>query len=171
MEGGALVAETMLAGGELAEVLRRLRDNVIIELEDDAAGVGVVDGDIELEIITTSSVNRERAITATLGRESGQRQDLTSVEMGRGDNTGALPLHDYLVLLLIIHRAYARSELHHFCGRAEAADACEGPAAPDPAGARDKLRTVQREQGLGGPEQDGWLVSSYAQSFRSMSDG
>ena len=78
--------------------------------------------------------------------------------MGRGDNTGALPLHDYLVLLLIIHRAYARSELHHFCGRAEAADACEGPAAPDPAGARDKLRTVQREQGLGGPEQDGRMV-------------
>ena len=50
------------------------------------------------------------------------------------------------------------TELYHIRGRAQAAHAREGPAAPDPAGARDKLRTVQREQGLGGPEQDGRMV-------------
>ena len=73
----------MLPRRQLSEVLSSLWNHIVIELEDDAAGVGVVDGDIELEIITTRSVNRERAITATLGRGSGQRQHLTSVEMGR----------------------------------------------------------------------------------------
>ena len=52
------------------------------------------------------------------------------------------------------------TELYHIRGRAQAAHAREGPAAPDPAGARHKLRAFQGQQGLGGPEQDGWLVSS-----------
>ena len=48
VEGGALVAETVLAGGKLTEVLRRLRDDVVVELEDDTASGLVVDGDVEL---------------------------------------------------------------------------------------------------------------------------
>lgn len=51
------------------------------------------------------------------------------------------------------------AELHHLHGCAQVAHACEGPAAPNPAGARDRLRTFQRQQGLGRQEQDGQLVS------------
>ena len=47
-EAGALVAEAVLAGGELTEVARGLGDNVVVELEDDAARGLVVDGDVEL---------------------------------------------------------------------------------------------------------------------------
>ena len=58
MERGALVAETVLAGGELAEVLRGLGDNVVKELEDDATRRGVVDGDIELRVGREKSKRR-----------------------------------------------------------------------------------------------------------------
>ena len=50
MEGGALVAKTVLAGGELTEVARGLGDHVVVELEDDAARGLAVDGDVELRI-------------------------------------------------------------------------------------------------------------------------
>ena len=49
VEGGALVAKTVLAGGELTEVLRGLRDDVVEEPEGDTARGRVVDGDIELD--------------------------------------------------------------------------------------------------------------------------
>ena len=48
VEGAARIAETVLAGGKLTEVLRRLRDDVVVELEDDTASGLVVDGDVEL---------------------------------------------------------------------------------------------------------------------------
>ena len=38
----------MLAGGEIAEVLRRLGDDIVEEVEDDAARGRLVDGDVEL---------------------------------------------------------------------------------------------------------------------------
>ena len=48
MEGGALVAEAVLASRELAEVLRGLGDDVVEELEDDAAEGRAVFRDVEL---------------------------------------------------------------------------------------------------------------------------
>jgi hypothetical protein len=51
VEAGASVAETVLAGRELTEVLRSLRDDVVIELEDDTSSWLVVDGDVELECL------------------------------------------------------------------------------------------------------------------------
>ena len=48
MEGTRRVAETVLAGGQLAEVPRRPRHNVVVKLEHDAPGGLVVDGNIKL---------------------------------------------------------------------------------------------------------------------------
>ena len=48
MEGRALVAKAVLAGGELTEVARGLGHNVVTELEDDAAGGLATNGDVEL---------------------------------------------------------------------------------------------------------------------------
>ena len=48
VEGRALVAETVFTSGELTEVLRGPRDNIVEELEDDATSGLVVDGDVEL---------------------------------------------------------------------------------------------------------------------------
>ena len=48
VEGGALVAETVLASGKLTEVASRFGDNIVVQLEDDATRGLVVDGDIEL---------------------------------------------------------------------------------------------------------------------------
>jgi hypothetical protein len=39
VEGRALVAEALLAGAESAEVLSGLGDNVVVEIEVDAAGL------------------------------------------------------------------------------------------------------------------------------------
>jgi hypothetical protein len=39
MEGGALVAEALLAGAESTEVLGSLRDHVVVEVEVDPASV------------------------------------------------------------------------------------------------------------------------------------
>ena len=50
MEGRALVAEPVLAGGKLTEVASRLGDKIVVELEDDAARGLVVDRDIELRV-------------------------------------------------------------------------------------------------------------------------
>ena len=49
MERGTFVPESVLARGELTEVLRGLGHDIVVELEDDAAGGGAVDGDIELQ--------------------------------------------------------------------------------------------------------------------------
>ncbi len=49
MERRARVAEAVLACAELAEVLRGLGDDVVEELEDDAACRLIVDVDIELQ--------------------------------------------------------------------------------------------------------------------------
>ena len=50
MERAVRVAETVLAGRELAEVAGGLGDDVVIELEDDAARGLAADGNIELEL-------------------------------------------------------------------------------------------------------------------------
>jgi hypothetical protein len=50
------------------------------------------------------------------------------------------------------------SRLHYVHGCAQAAFASEGSVAPYLAGAGYGLCEVQGEQGLGGEEQDGWLV-------------
>lgn len=48
MEARALVTKAILTSAKLAEVTSRSRYNVIEELEDDAAGVLVVDRDVKL---------------------------------------------------------------------------------------------------------------------------
>ena len=48
MERAPFVSESVLASSKLAEVFRRLGNLVIVELEDDATGVPVVDTDIKL---------------------------------------------------------------------------------------------------------------------------
>ena len=50
VEGGALVAETLLPGGELTEVTGGLGDDVVEEPEDDATRGLVVDRDVELHV-------------------------------------------------------------------------------------------------------------------------
>lgn len=53
MELGALVAEALLAGAESAEVLGGLGDNIVEELEVDAAGLlldGASRGDVALAV-------------------------------------------------------------------------------------------------------------------------
>ena len=58
VEGRALVAETMLAGGELAEVTSGLWDDVVVELEGDATRGLVVDRDVELRVPPPPSESR-----------------------------------------------------------------------------------------------------------------
>lgn len=48
MEDRVLVTEAMLASGKLTEVASGLRDNIVPELEDDAALGLAVDGNVEL---------------------------------------------------------------------------------------------------------------------------
>lgn len=48
MKARASVSKAVLACAELAEVLGGLRDSFVVQLEYDAAGGGVVDGDIKL---------------------------------------------------------------------------------------------------------------------------
>ena len=49
VEAGSLVSEPVLARSELAEVASGLGDDVVVQLEDDAARGLVVDGDVELQ--------------------------------------------------------------------------------------------------------------------------
>lgn len=48
MEGGILVAKSVLTSSEFTEVLGRLWDDIVVELEDDAADRLAVDGNIKL---------------------------------------------------------------------------------------------------------------------------
>jgi hypothetical protein len=48
VEGAALVSIPILTGGELTEVPGSLGNNIVVELEDDAASMRAVDTDIEL---------------------------------------------------------------------------------------------------------------------------
>ena len=48
MEGAVRVSEPVLASGELTEVLGSLGNNIVVELEDDAASRPAGDTDIEL---------------------------------------------------------------------------------------------------------------------------
>ncbi len=50
VEARALVSKSMLASGELTEVLGSFGYNVVVELEDDTALVFAVDADVELSI-------------------------------------------------------------------------------------------------------------------------
>jgi hypothetical protein len=49
VEFGFGVTIAVLASSELTEVPRRLRDNIVIKLEDDATGGLLVDSDVELD--------------------------------------------------------------------------------------------------------------------------
>jgi len=49
MERTPLVSESVLASCELTEVLGRLGDDIVVQLEDDATSGLVVDIDIELD--------------------------------------------------------------------------------------------------------------------------
>lgn len=74
MEGRALVAETVLAGGKLTEVASRLGDNIVVELEDDAARGLVVDRDIELRVQSPEINNAGAQLQhARRGEDGGQR--------------------------------------------------------------------------------------------------
>ena len=48
MEGASRITKSVLARRELAEVLRRLGDDIVEEMEDDAARGRLVDGNVEL---------------------------------------------------------------------------------------------------------------------------
>ena len=85
VEGGALVAETMLAGGELAEVLRRLVDNVIIELEDDAARGLSADGNVELEEHHGSGTGESRVAGKGRDGSGATRRAYTYEYVGHGE--------------------------------------------------------------------------------------
>ena len=51
VEGGALVAEALLAGSEGAEVLSSLGDGLAVEAYYDAADVFVAMGDVEVNLV------------------------------------------------------------------------------------------------------------------------
>jgi hypothetical protein len=51
VETASFVSKSVLAGGELTEVLGSLGNNIIVELEDDATSGLAVDGDIKLVFI------------------------------------------------------------------------------------------------------------------------
>lgn len=55
VEGRSRVTKTMDAGSELAEVLGCYRHDVVVELEDDASSVLVVDCDVKLGKINSRS--------------------------------------------------------------------------------------------------------------------
>lgn len=72
----------------------------------------------------------------------------------------ALPVHATLPL----HRTNANTrssstELHNVHGCPQASSACQRRVAPHPAGTCYRIRTVQREQGVGRAESVGWVVS------------
>ena len=50
MEAGTRIAEARLAGRELAEVLGRLRHDVVAQFQHDASGRLVVDRNIEIDL-------------------------------------------------------------------------------------------------------------------------
>lgn len=51
VEAGARVAVAVLAGAQLPEVARGLRDDLVEEVEDDAARGRAVDGDVEVDVV------------------------------------------------------------------------------------------------------------------------
>ena len=51
MEGAAGIAEAVLASREFPEVLRSLRHNIVIKLEDDAPGRLGVNGNVKLRVV------------------------------------------------------------------------------------------------------------------------
>ena len=63
VKAGALVAEAKFSGAQQPEVLRRLGHNIVEEAEDDAAGLGAVDADVEVHV----------ALCDGLGGGAGQR--------------------------------------------------------------------------------------------------
>ena len=91
VEAGALVAEAVLACGELTEVPRGLGDNVVKELEDDATGGLSVDVDVKLEAKQRWLINIDLGCywAASLGDSEGNRQERqrdTHVDVGhRGE--------------------------------------------------------------------------------------
>ena len=70
VEGGALVAEALSAGAELTEVLGGLGDDVVVELEADAA---VLDWK-EVSGLPVLIVDEERVIIANGNREQNWRK-------------------------------------------------------------------------------------------------
>ena len=75
VEGGALVAEAVLAGGELSEVAGGLGDDVIKEPEDDTAGGLVVDRDVELRTPTPPSEYKQTRREQRAGGSKRRRRE------------------------------------------------------------------------------------------------
>ena len=97
MEGRALVAETMLAGGELAEVTSGLWDDVVVELEGDAPRGLVVDRDIELRVQSPEINNAGAQLHATRApgrgwRTERQRKEAHDCSAERGRAAGGRKL-------------------------------------------------------------------------------
>ena len=51
MEGGALVAEALLAGGKSTEVLSGLGDGLAVETDGDATELFIAVGDVEVDLV------------------------------------------------------------------------------------------------------------------------
>jgi len=61
VEGGVGITESVLASCQLTEVLCCLRDNVVVELEDDASSRLLVNGYVELYVRQRSGTVGPRA--------------------------------------------------------------------------------------------------------------
>lgn len=64
MEAGTAVAETLLSGAKSAKVFGSLWDDVVVEIEDDAGGRAIVDGNVEVAL----RVGRRSRSTSTGSR-------------------------------------------------------------------------------------------------------
>ena len=87
MEAGAGVAKAVLAGAELAEVASGLGDDIVEELEDDAARRLVVDGDVKLPKSTSQSESNMRRWSVNMRSDAadrGQGRCRTHVDVGHG---------------------------------------------------------------------------------------
>jgi len=69
MECGVGVAKAVLARAELAEILRGLGYDIVVQLEDDAACVGAADADVEVYVRLRHGFESEQASTAGEGEE------------------------------------------------------------------------------------------------------
>ena len=74
MEAASSVSEPVLASAELAEVGGSLRDDVVVELEDDTAARVGVDRNVKLQVGTTSVTTPN-----TFAEEKSTHEDLSAI--------------------------------------------------------------------------------------------
>lgn len=87
MEGRALIAETLLAGGESAEVVSSLGDGLAVETHDDTAEGLITVGDIEVDLVSDlgtlgSLSGRRKEDHADSNKEQGANSESAQVEHG-----------------------------------------------------------------------------------------